>query len=51
MKRYLLSYVTVPAIHIINIVNGKAKEWWGIEDNSGLMRQFGMELKPEEGKE
>jgi predicted ester cyclase len=43
-------YVTVPAIHILNIVNGKAKEWWGVEDNLGLMRQLGMELKPEEEK-
>jgi len=33
-------YVSVPAIHIIKIVNGKGTEWWGIEDNLGMMTQL-----------
>ena len=44
-------YVTVPATHIMMIVNGKVKEWWGLEDNLGLMTQLGMELKPKENRE
>ena len=43
-------YVTVPATHIMMIVNGKVKEWWALEDNLGLMTQLGMELKPKENK-
>jgi predicted ester cyclase len=43
-------YVSVPAIHIIKIVNGKVKEWWGVEDNLGLMTQLGLELKPTDKK-
>jgi predicted ester cyclase len=43
-------YVTNPAIHIMTIVNGKVKEWWALEDNLGLMRQLGMELKPKDNK-
>jgi steroid delta-isomerase-like uncharacterized protein len=42
--------VTVPATHIMVIVNGKVKEWWALEDNLGLMTQLGMELKPKENK-
>ena len=44
-------YVSVPAIHIIKIVNGKAKEWWGVEDNLGMMTQLGLELKPTDYKQ
>jgi predicted ester cyclase len=43
-------YVTVPATHIMLIVDGKVKEWWALEDNLGLMTQLGMELKPKENK-
>jgi predicted ester cyclase len=39
------AYVTVPAISIMRIVNGKVKDWWVLEDNLGLMMQLGMELK------
>ena len=42
--------ITNPAIHIITIEDGQVKEWWGIEDNLGMMRQLGMELKPGENK-
>jgi predicted ester cyclase len=38
--------VTDPAMHVMTIVNGKVKDWWAVEDNLGLMRQLGMELKP-----
>ena len=38
--------ITNPAIHIITIVDGQVKDWWGIEDNLGMMQQLGMELKP-----
>ena len=43
-------YVTVPATHIMMIVNGKVKDWWALEDNLGLMTQLGMELKLIENK-
>ena len=42
--------VTVPATHIMMIVNGKVKEWWALEENLGLMTQLGMELKPKDNK-
>ncbi|MFA5330289.1 MAG: ester cyclase [Prolixibacteraceae bacterium] len=42
--------ITNPAIHIITIEDGKVKEWWGIEDDLGMMRQLGMVLKPMENK-
>jgi steroid delta-isomerase-like uncharacterized protein len=38
--------ITNPAIHIMTIVDGQVKDWWGIEDNLGMMQQLGMELKP-----
>lgn len=38
--------VTIPAIHILKFRNGQIHEWWGLEDNLGLMQQLGMELKP-----
>jgi len=34
----------------MTIVDGQVKEWWGIEDNHGMMQQLGMELKPVENK-
>jgi len=42
--------ITNPAIHIMTIVDGQVKDWWGIEDNLGMMVQLGMELKPVENK-
>lgn len=42
--------ITNPAIHIMTIVDGHVKDWWGIEDNLGMMIQLGMELKPAENK-
>jgi predicted ester cyclase len=38
--------VTKPAFHLVTINNGKIKEWWGLEDDLGMMLQLGMELKP-----
>ena len=38
--------ITNPALHIMTIVDGQVKDWWGIEDNLGMMQQLGMELKP-----
>ena len=38
--------VTIAAIHILKFRNGQIHEWWGLEDNLGLMQQLGMELKP-----
>ena len=43
-------YVSNLAIHVMRIADGKVKEWWALEDNLGLMRQLGMELKPKENK-
>ena len=40
--------VTKSAMHELTIVNGKIKEWWGIEDDLGLMIQLGMVLKSKE---
>lgn len=40
--------VTVAAIHILRIVNGKIAEWWAAEDDLGLLRQIGMVIKPPE---
>ena len=42
--------ITNPAIHIMTIVDGQVKDWWGIEDNLGMMVQLGMELKPVKNK-
>jgi predicted ester cyclase len=38
--------VTKSAFHLLTINNGKIKEWWGLEDDLGMMLQLGMELKP-----
>jgi len=38
--------VTKSAMHELTIINGKIKEWWGLEDDLGLMFQLGMVLKP-----
>lgn len=38
--------VTKSAFHLLTISNGKIKEWWGLEDELGMMLQLGMELKP-----
>jgi steroid delta-isomerase-like uncharacterized protein len=40
--------VHMAALHLGRIVDGKIKEWLGIEDYLGLMMQLGMELKPKE---
>jgi len=40
--------VTIPAIHIMRFQKGRVREWWALEDNLGLMRQLGLELKPRE---
>ena len=42
--------VIKPAFHLVTIVDGKIKEWWGLEDDLGLMLQLGMVLKPNEIK-
>jgi predicted ester cyclase len=41
---------TLPAMHLITIVDGKIKEWFAVEDYLGLYMQLGMELKPKEGE-
>jgi steroid delta-isomerase-like uncharacterized protein len=41
---------TLPAMHLITIVDGKIKEWFAIEDYLGLYMQLGMELKPKEAE-
>ena len=38
--------VTMPAMHLITIVDGKIKEEFAMEDYLGLYMQLGMELKP-----
>jgi steroid delta-isomerase-like uncharacterized protein len=35
-------------ISVMQVVEGKVKEWWIVEDNLGFMMQLGMELKPKE---
>lgn len=37
-------------ISILQVVDGKIKEGWILEDNLGLMMQLGMELKPKESE-
>jgi len=39
---------TMPAMHLLTIVDGKIKEMFAIEDYLGLNQQLGMELKPKE---
>ena len=41
---------TLPAMHLITIVDGKIKEWFAIEDYLGLYMQLGMELKPKKAE-
>jgi len=41
---------TLPAMHLITIIDGKIKEWFAIEDYLGLYMQLGMELKPKEAE-
>ena len=41
---------TLPAMHLITIVDGKIKESGAIEDYLGLYMQLGMELKPKEAE-
>jgi len=43
--------VTKSAFHLLKIINGKIKEWWGLEDDFGMMLQLGMELKPADKKQ
>ena len=40
--------VTLPAMHFFTIINGKAVDWFAVEDYLGLYMQLGMELKPKE---
>jgi len=42
--------VTMLALHLITIVNGKIKDWSLVEDYLGLYQQLGMELKPKEAE-
>lgn len=37
--------VTVPGAYMFRVANGKIQELWVIEDNLGLYRQLGLELK------
>jgi steroid delta-isomerase-like uncharacterized protein len=37
-------------ISISQVVDGKIKEWWIVEDNLAFMMQLGMELKPKEAE-
>jgi len=39
---------TLPAMHLVKIVDGKVMEWFGVEDYLGFYMQLGMELKPKE---
>ena len=41
---------TLPAMHLITIVDGKIKESFAVEDYLGLYMQLGMELKPKEAE-
>lgn len=40
--------VSYAGMHIATIVDGVLEEWWGLEDNLGLMTQLGMQLTPAE---
>jgi steroid delta-isomerase-like uncharacterized protein len=40
--------VTMPALGLLVIVNGKIKEFWPIENYLDFYQQLGMELKPKE---
>jgi steroid delta-isomerase-like uncharacterized protein len=41
---------TLPAMHLITIVEGKIKQCFAVEDYLGLYMQLGMELKPKEAE-
>jgi predicted ester cyclase len=43
--------VTYAHLHIARIADGEFEESWVLEDNLGLMRQLGMELRPAEATE
>ena len=38
-------------IHILQLSNNKAINWWIVEDQLGMMTQLGMELKMKEENE
>jgi predicted ester cyclase len=40
--------VSMQAMHLITIREGKVREWWAVEDYLGLYNQLGMELKPKQ---
>jgi predicted ester cyclase len=42
--------VTMPALHLVTVVNGKIKDWYAVEDYLGLNMQLGMALQPIEAK-
>jgi steroid delta-isomerase-like uncharacterized protein len=42
--------VSIPAMHMMVITNGKIHRFWALEDNLGFMTQLGMELKPKEAE-
>lgn len=41
---------TLPAMHLITVVDGKIKEWFAVEGYLGLYMQLGMELKLKEAE-
>ncbi len=43
--------VTIPAMHMMTIIDGQIHEWWALEDNLGLMTQIGMQLVPKRTEE
>ncbi len=38
------------AIDMLKFRNGHIHEWWGLEDNLGLMQQLGMSSSPRAGQ-
>jgi steroid delta-isomerase-like uncharacterized protein len=38
--------VTKPAMHLFTVVDGKAVDWFALEDDLGFQLQLGMELRP-----
>jgi len=42
--------VTVPALVMIVLENGRVKEFWAVENYLDFYQQLGMELKPKEAK-
>ena len=41
---------TLPAMHLLTVIDGKVIDWFALEDYLGLYMQLGMELKPKEGE-